>query len=99
MTSEQQNPVSEAQHALEAWHGIHPDATFAEIEQAVEQELEQVRIRLLEERTGTRVGEAHPACRHCGSTMRPRSRRRRTIVLRGDQQLDLEREYLVCPSW
>jgi len=98
MTNEEQDPVSQAQRALEAWHAIHPDATFAEIERAVEEELEQVRTQLLQARTGTRVGEEQPACRHCGSTMRPRSRRRRTVVLRGDRQLDLDREYLVCPS-
>ncbi|GAC1646180.1 MAG: hypothetical protein NVS4B2_35470 [Chloroflexota bacterium] len=98
MTSDEQDPVSQAQRALDAWHAVHPDATFAEIEQAVEAELEQVRTHLLQERTRARVGETHPACRHCGSTMRPRSRRRRRVVLRGDRQLDLDREYLVCPS-
>jgi YgiT-type zinc finger domain-containing protein len=98
MPSEEQDSVQSARRALAAWHSTHPDATFAEIEQAVEHEVERVRRQLLADQLGPRAGESQPACPHCGSTMRPRSRRRRTVVLRGDQQLQVERAYLVCPS-
>ena len=98
MTQDEQDPVSRAQDALTAWHATHPDATFAEIEQAVEGQLDQIRTQLVGERTGPRVGEAQPLCPHCGGTMRSQTRRSREVVLRGDQVLKLDRAYLVCPS-
>jgi YgiT-type zinc finger domain-containing protein len=98
MTSDEQDPVRHAQRVLASWHATHPDATFAEIEQAVEAQLDQIRTQFMGERMGSRAGEGHPVCPHCGGTMRPQTRRRRQVVLRGDQTLDLERDYLVCPS-
>lgn len=98
MTHDEQDPLEQAQQALEAWHSTHPGATFAEIEQAVEEQIDQIRVQLLGDRTGTRAGEGAPICSQCGGTMTMQTRRRRQVVLRGDRTLDLEREYLVCPS-
>jgi ribosomal protein L40E len=52
---------------------------------------------LLAERTMPRAGEGHPVCRQCGATMEPRARASRRLLLRGDQPLELERDYVVCP--
>ena len=98
MTTDPTDPVHQAQHDLAAWHATHPDATLAEIETAVEEQLTRVRAQLIEERTQEGVREGHPMCRTCGTTMVPRATTRRRLVLRGDEPLDLERSYVVCPS-
>ena len=92
------DPLRQVQADLAAWHATHPDATFAELEAAVEDQLARVRAHLLAERSGPRAGETAPACRVCGTTMLPRTRAKRTLTLRGDAALELERDYLVCPS-
>ena len=98
MTTHPTDPVHQVQRDLAAWHATHPDATLAEIEAAVEEQLNRVRAQLIEERTEAGVREGHPVCRKCGTTMEPRARTKRTLVLRGDEPLDVERSYVVCPS-
>lgn len=97
MPSAPTDPLDQAQRELAAWHSTHPDATFAEIEVAVEGQIERLRTHLLDERTESRAGEGRPPCRKCGTTMVLRVRGARTLILRGDQQLKLKRDYVVCP--
>jgi YgiT-type zinc finger domain-containing protein len=92
------DPVHQVQRDLAAWHSTHPDATLAEIEVAVEEQLERVRAQLITERTAAGVCEGHPMCQKCGTTMVPRSTATRRLLLRGDQPLELERDYVVCPT-
>jgi YgiT-type zinc finger domain-containing protein len=98
MTTHPTDPLQQVQRDLAAWHSTHPDATLAEIEAAVEEQLNWVRAQLMEERTETKAGEAHPVCQQCGTTMEPRSTATRTLLLRGDQPLELERSYVTCPT-
>jgi len=98
MTTHPTDPIHQAQRDLAAWHSTHPDATLAEIEAAVEKQLDGVRAQLIEEHTEARAGEEQPICRKCGATMVPRTRTKRTLVLRGDEPLELDRSYVVCPS-
>jgi|SRR5579872_731435 len=98
MTTDSTDPVHQAQRDLAAWHATHPDATLADIESAVEEQLNRVRAQLLEERTRAGAREGHPVCRRCGTTMVPRAKTTRRLVLRGDEPLDLDRSYVVCPS-
>ncbi|MBV9281380.1 MAG: hypothetical protein JOZ41_14965, partial [Chloroflexi bacterium] len=79
--------MSQVQQELASWHATHPDATFAEIEAAVEEQLNRLRVQMLKDRMTPRVGEAHPVCPQCGGQMGPRSTRTRTIVLKGDREL------------
>ncbi len=74
MTTHPSDPVHQVQRDLAAWHATHPDATLAEIEAAVEEQLDRVRAQLIEERTEAGVREAHPLCRKGGTTMEPRAR-------------------------
>jgi len=92
------DPIHDAQAVLASWHSIHPRATFAEMEVAVEAQLERIRAQLLTEcADGTFVDE-RPLCSQCGSTMKRKTKAKRTVLLRGDQPLELERSYLVCPE-
>jgi|SRR5947209_21655 len=98
MTTDPDDVYSQAQHHLASWHALHPRATFAEIEAAVEEQITRLRGELIEERIDQSFSQEQPQCSQCGATMKPRAQDRRTVVLRGDQPLSLERRYVVCPA-
>jgi YgiT-type zinc finger domain-containing protein len=98
MFDEPSSAYEQAQRDLAAWHATHPDATFYDMELAVEQQIERVRRALLGELGDGTFSEERPACPHCGTTMVQRTRRQKRVVLKGDQTLDLDREYVVCPT-
>lgn len=98
MTSTTGDSFDQAQRALAAWHSTHPRATLAEIEVAVEEQIERVRAQLLSEQTHAGFEEEQPLCRRCGTTMTPQATTKRTLLLRGDEPLELERGYVACPS-
>jgi YgiT-type zinc finger domain-containing protein len=98
MTTDSSDPVDGVRRSLAAWHATHPRATFAEIEAAVEAELTALRAQLVEEQAGATYHEEHPACPRCGTTMVPRRRSTRTVITRGEDAVQLERAYVVCPA-
>jgi NADH pyrophosphatase NudC (nudix superfamily) len=98
MADESSSPYEQAQRELDAWHATHPDATLYDLEKAVEQQIERLRTALLAAQTDGRYVEEQPACPHCGTTMVPRTKRRKRVVTKGDETLDLDRTYVVCPS-
>lgn len=98
MSDETPSPYEQAQRELDAWHATHPDATLYDMEKAVEQQIEQLRSALLAAQTNGMYVDERPACPHCGTTMVRRTRRRKRVVMKGDETLDLDRSYVVCPS-
>ena len=98
MTRSPDDALTEIRRTLDTWRSTHPDATFLEMEEAVEAQLHQVRASLLAEQTERTFAPEHPPCRECGSRMEPRTQRDRHIVVGGDDTVDLERTYSVCPS-
>ena len=95
-TADRTDPFDQAQRELAAWHSTHPRATLAELEVAVEEQIERLRAHLLDARTEAGFHEERPLCPQCGSTMVPRTQSSRQLILRGDHSLDLERSYVVC---
>jgi YgiT-type zinc finger domain-containing protein len=95
-------PVDELMHEvrrdLAAWHATHPRATFAELETVVEERVRELRAALLQEQTAAVWREEQPACARCGTTMVPRSRSTRMVVLPGEEVVPVERHYVVCPA-
>jgi YgiT-type zinc finger domain-containing protein len=87
------------------WRTAHPTATFAEIEAAVDERLNRVRARLLEDAVltsrsadlTTATGE-RPTCPHCGGRMVVRGQHERTLTVRGGQAVWLQRSYTTCPA-
>jgi ribosomal protein L34E len=93
----------EVEAALSAWHAAHPDASFAALEAAVEEQVSRVRTRLLGERVTAaaeqeRPATARPVCPDCGTPLQRRGRRARTLTARGGGTLRLERPYYTCPA-
>ena len=91
---------------MQDWRAAHPRATFAEIEAEVETQLSRLRVRMLEEAAlASRAADiaahswaARPPCPTCGQGLQPRGRRTRTVTVRGDQAVQLTRQYAVCPA-
>jgi RNase P subunit RPR2 len=91
---------------LREWRAAHPHATFAEIEAAVDDRLDELRARMVEEAAQAsraaslrEVPEAErPRCPDCGQTLVERNRARRTLTVRGNRPIHLERSYGVCPA-
>ena len=91
---------------LTEWRLAHPRATLAEIEAAVDERLGPVRARMVErmalasraaDLAGAPTGE-RARCPGCGAELRPRGKKRRTVVTQGGQALALDRDWAVCPS-
>jgi YgiT-type zinc finger domain-containing protein len=83
---------------MEQWRGTHPHASFAEIEQAVEEQITQIRVQMLEQVVAAGPKQEQPICPACGTTMVPRSQQTREITVQGDEAVHLDRSYAVCPS-
>lgn len=98
MRSDASDVFDQVQRELSAWRSTHPRATFAEIERAVEQQIQRLRTQLLGDHAPEGFAQEHPLCPRCGATMTPRARGTRKVVMQGDRTLDLERSYLVCRS-
>jgi hypothetical protein len=97
MATDSNDPTRTVQDELAVWHSTHPDATFAQMEAAVEEQFDRIRVQPFQERiAGTWVDE-HPLCQECGAPMKPETTGKRILLLRGDQPLELERSYVVCP--
>lgn len=93
---------SEVEAALTAWHAAHREASFAEMEAAVEEQVSRLRTQLLGERVAAVGSEAPasapPACPDCGTPLQRRGRRARTLTARGGGTLRIERPYYTCPA-
>jgi YgiT-type zinc finger domain-containing protein len=98
MPEQPSSPYDQAQRELAAWHATHPEATLYDMEVAVEQQVAHLRSALLGTTVNGTFSEERPACPHCGTAMVPQTTRRKRVVLKGDETLDLERSYVVCPS-
>ena len=89
-----------------AWRAAHPRATFREITEAIDAELNRVRAQMVAEAAaGSPVArfteqpvEERPRCGQCGGKLIGRGRHRRQVTTQGDVPVVLEREYGVCAS-
>ena len=90
--------MAEVRSAMQQWRGTHPHATFAAIEQAVEEQITRIRVRMLEQVVAAGPTQEQPICPACGTTMVPRSQQTRELTVQGDEAVQLDRAYTVCPS-
>jgi len=88
--------------ALDAWRQDHPQATWTEIEAAVEAQLGPLRAAMLGETAmasdATDLQGERPVCPTCGERLHAAGSRRRTLRGEQDVALDLERTYARCPA-
>ena len=99
--------LSEAvQSEMKAWRLAHPRATLSEMETALDEQLDKLRARMLEDMAlASEVAdlslmspEARPTCPHCGTPLGSRGKSERHLQTEGDQEITLKRCYGICPT-
>jgi hypothetical protein len=88
------------------WRKEHPHATWAEIEAAVDEQMNQLRAQLLQELVqmgesedwSQNSSEERPTCATCGEPLWGRGEQTRYIQTTGGQAVKLTRTYGTCPA-
>jgi YgiT-type zinc finger domain-containing protein len=91
---------------MKEWRLAHPQATFSEIEAALDERLGRLRARMLQDAAlastaaewAEAEGEARPFCPECGTPLVSRGKEKRGLQTQGGQEVVLERSYGVCPA-
>jgi hypothetical protein len=91
---------------MKEWRVQHPKATFAEIEEEIDERVNDMRAKMLEdaihwsegvdlaaEQNGKRI-----ACKQCGRLLQDRGKQSRTLTTQGNKQIELQRSYGYCPT-
>lgn len=100
MEQQWQHKSQQAARAIAQWRQAHPKATLAEIEAAVDEQMNQMRATMIEE-----VAQASPCeqaakenpCPQCGERMQARGKRLRKLQTHGGQTVSFTRQYQSCP--
>ncbi len=88
------------------WRKEHPNATWAEIEAQVDEQMNQVRAQLSEdlvqmaetEDGNQKPPEERPRCASCGKPLWARGEQTRWIHTTGGEAVKLTRTYGACPA-
>lgn len=85
------------------WRATHAQATLAEIEAAVDEQIHRLRARMIEQAaqaSAAAESEASQAllCEQCGKALQARGRAKRHWQTQGGQQVEVERSYVSCPQ-
>ena len=88
------------------WRKEHPKATWAEIEAAVDEQINPLRAQLLEDLVGMeqsqdwseRPPEERPTCATCGRPLWTRGEHTRYIQTTGGEAVKVTRSYGACPT-
>lgn len=91
---------------MKEWRLQHPQATFRQIETALDERLARMRARLLRDlalASAAADQAGHPVaerarCPTCGERLVPRGSHSRTILTQGNQPVQLKRDDGVCPA-
>ena len=88
------------------WRKEHPHATWAEIEAAVDERINQLRAQLIQdvvqmggtEEWSQKPEEERPRCATCGKPLVARGEQTRFIQTTGGEAVKLTRAYGTCPA-
>lgn len=101
------NPLAtEVMVGMKDWRVAHPRATLREMETALDEQLTQLRARMLEDLAQASPAadwdgapdSEHPLCPDCGQPLARESQHTRQLQTHGGQTLALERRYATCPQ-
>ena len=93
----------EALATVAQWRVAHPKATLAEIEQAVDEQMNRLRAQMIGQAAQASTAAGSEAsqglvCEQCGQALQARGRARRRWQTQGGQQVEVERTYVTCPQ-
>lgn len=103
MEQQWRHKSQQAARAVARWRQAHPRATLAEIEAAVDEQMNQMRASMIEEVAQARCGEQaakgerENLCPQCGGRMQARGKHKRSLQTQGGHQVTLTRQYQSCP--
>lgn len=86
------------------WREQNPRATLQEIEAALDERMNRLRARMLEEAAQASAvrdwteAEAAPSCPECGEKLKPHTLGKRQLQTHGGEMVRIERRYGVCPK-
>ena len=88
------------------WRKEHPHATWAEIEAAVDEQINQLRAQLIQDLAQMGESEAwsqqaeaeRPHCATCGKPLSARGKQSRVLQTTGGEAVHLKRMYGTCPQ-
>ena len=91
---------------MKEWRVQHPRATLSEMETALDDRLDRMRARMLEDMAlASRAAKwkeepkaSKPVCLHCGEQLVTRGKGKRSLQTKGGEEIVLERGYGVCPK-
>jgi len=90
---------------MKAWRDSHPQATFVEIEDALEAELAKLRAEMLSDLAtasaaadGETESGGRVVCPHCGKASQKHGKRKRDLKAAGNQVVELTRTVMTCPE-
>lgn len=91
---------------MKEWRLAHPKATFREIEQAVEERVNRLKARMLQDAALASAasdwtldtGPQRPVCPECGTRLHARGVHARKLHAPGGQDITLSRTYGTCPT-
>ena len=95
MTDDQTDPDG-MKRQLKELRRAHPNATFREMERAVEEQVSTLRAAMLQE-VANDQGEQITLCPQCGRRMWRRGEYSRELEIPGGIPIELSREYHTCP--
>ena len=89
--------------AVAQWRTAHPKATLAEIEHAVDEQMNRLRARMIEQAAQASAAAESEAsqglmCEQCGQRLQARGRAKRRWQTHGGQEVEVERTYVTCPQ-
>ena len=99
-----QKVSGEVAEGMIEWRREHPKAKLREIEEELDRRLGRLRAKMLEdaaqqsEQQRWKEGEGAPTCPECGKGLKRRGQGRRQLQTNGQELIELEREYGVCPE-
>lgn len=89
---------------VEEWRGQNPKATLREIEEEIDKRLAVMRAKMISDAamssasTEWEAGEKAVVCPKCGVALTKKGKKKRKLQTRGGNEIELEREYGVCPE-
>ena len=89
---------------MSEWREQHPKASLAEIETEVDKRLAGMRAQMIadlalaSQNTSWEAGAESEQCPQCGAKLEKKGKKKRKLATRGGQEIEIEREYGVCPK-
>jgi YgiT-type zinc finger domain-containing protein len=86
------------------WRSQHPKATLREIEAEIDKHLSILRARMITDTAVHSVqaeweeGNREVVCPTCGAKLEGKGKKKRRLKTFGGQEVELEREYGICPQ-